>query len=104
MNTTPIANRSSEESIKGGQTAAGDRDRRVVVTGIGGVTPLGLDMKETWEGAIQGRSGVGPITRFNAEAFACRFAGEVKNFDPGNYFDAKEVKKVDLFTDRKSVV
>jgi 3-oxoacyl-[acyl-carrier-protein] synthase II len=98
VNTTPTANRSSEESIKGGQTAAGYRGRRVVVTGIGGVTPLGLDMKETWEGAIQGRSGIGAITRFNAEAFACRFAGEVKNFDPNNYFDAKEVKKVDLFT------
>jgi len=112
VNTTPEANMNSEESVRvnfsgngnitrdGGaeNRVADNRGRRVVVTGLGGVTPLGLNMQSTWEGAIEGRSGIGAITRFNAEAFACRFAGEVKNFDASSYFDSKEVKKVDLFT------
>jgi 3-oxoacyl-[acyl-carrier-protein] synthase II len=72
--------------------------RRVVVTGLGSISPLGLNMEATWNEAKAGNSGIGRITRFEADAFSCRFAGEVKNFDPSLFFDAKEVKKVDLFT------
>ena len=71
--------------------------RRVVVTGLGAITPLGNSVKEYWEGLIGGRNGAGPITRFDAAKFKTRFACEVKNFDPLNYFDRKEARKMDLF-------
>jgi 3-oxoacyl-[acyl-carrier-protein] synthase II len=74
------------------------KGRRVVVTGMGGITPLGLDMPTTWRKAVEGQSGIAKITHFNSEGFSCNIAGEVKGFDPLNYFDAKEVKKLDLFT------
>ncbi|KAA0253857.1 beta-ketoacyl-ACP synthase II [Acidobacteria bacterium ACD] len=78
-----------------------DRDargrRRVVVTGVGLVSPLGLTTAETWSGLLAGRSGIGPITRFDATDYACRFAGEVKGFDPATVLDRKEVKKFDTF-------
>lgn len=73
--------------------------RRVVVTGLGAVTPLGLDVNETWESMVAGRSGVGPITRFDPEPWqlATRIAAEVKGFDPERRIDRKELRKMDLF-------
>lgn len=72
--------------------------RRVVVTGLGSISPIGNSMQETWESAVSGRSGIDTITRFDATAFACRIAGEVKGFQADRYFEVKELKKVDLFT------
>lgn len=72
--------------------------RRVVITGLGAVTPLGLSVQETWTQTLAGKSGVGPITRFDASPFACHIAAEVKNFDPTNIIPHKEIKKLDLFS------
>ncbi|MGE5047177.1 MAG: beta-ketoacyl-ACP synthase II [Deltaproteobacteria bacterium] len=72
-------------------------ERRVVVTGLGLVTPLGVGTQQTWEAAIAGKSGVGPITRFDASALPTRIAGEVKNFDPSQFMDRKEARRNDLF-------
>ena len=71
--------------------------KRVVVTGIGTINPLGHNLKETWENAINGVSGRDLITRFDASKFKTQFACEVKNFDANNYFDRKEARKMDLF-------
>lgn len=72
--------------------------KRVVVTGLGAITPLGNTLAETWEGVINGKSGAGPITRFNASKFKTQFACEVKGFDPNQHFDRKEARKYDLYT------
>lgn len=71
--------------------------KRVVVTGIGAITPLGNNVEEYWENLIDGVSGAAPITQFDASKFKTQFACEVKNYDPLNYFDRKEVRKLDLF-------
>ncbi|MBI1966451.1 MAG: beta-ketoacyl-ACP synthase II [Gemmatimonadetes bacterium] len=71
--------------------------RRVAVTGLGLVTPLGNTVQTTWEAMIAGRSGAGPITRFDAAKLAVKFACEVKGFDPSLYMDKKEVRRYDLF-------
>lgn len=71
--------------------------RRVVVTGVGLLTPLGIGTEATWEAVKAGKSGIGPITQFNASAFSCRIAGEVKDFDPANYIEKKEIKKMGRF-------
>src|SRR3989304_195795 len=71
--------------------------RRVVVTGLGAVTPLGLNVPVSWDAAINGRSGIDKITRFDTTGFATQIAGEVKGFDPEAYVDKKDVKKMDLF-------
>ena len=71
--------------------------RRVVVTGVGLVSPLGVGTQPTWEGILASRSGIGPITRFDVSEYACRIAGEVEGFDAADYFERKEIKKVDLF-------
>jgi 3-oxoacyl-[acyl-carrier-protein] synthase II len=71
--------------------------RRVVVTGLGLISPLGIGAKATWEGLVAGRSGVGPITKFDAEGYASRIAGEVRGFDPLQWFEKKEIKKFDTF-------
>lgn len=71
--------------------------RRVVITGVGLVSSVGLGTDATWEGVCAGRSGIGPITRFDASQHASRIAGEVKGFDPLNFVEKKEVKKIDLF-------
>ncbi|MCR4393724.1 MAG: beta-ketoacyl-[acyl-carrier-protein] synthase II, partial [Dehalococcoidales bacterium] len=70
---------------------------RVVVTGIGMVTPLGLDTATTWENLIAGKSGIGNITLFDASRFSVRFAGEVKGFEPTNYISRKEARHMDRF-------
>jgi 3-oxoacyl-[acyl-carrier-protein] synthase II len=72
-------------------------DRRVVVTGIGLVTPLGTGIEKNWEALMAGRSGIGPITRFDVSDFAARIAGEVRDFDPHDWIEKKDVKKMDLF-------
>ena len=72
--------------------------KRVVITGLGAITPLGNSVNEFWQNIIQGKSGVGPITKFDASRFKTRFACEVKNFNPENWIEKKELKKYDLFT------
>jgi beta-ketoacyl-acyl-carrier-protein synthase II len=69
--------------------------RRVVVTGLGALTPLGLDMESTWEGLVEGRSGIAPITFFDASEFPCPIAGELKGFEPANYVDSKLLRRID---------
>ena len=71
--------------------------RRVVVTGVGLLTPLGLGTEATWEAIRAGKSGVGRITQFDASAFSCQIAGEVKGFDPASYIEKKEIKKMGRF-------
>ncbi|HNV57343.1 MAG TPA: beta-ketoacyl-ACP synthase II [Smithellaceae bacterium] len=71
--------------------------RRVVITGLGAVTPLGNTAAESWANAVAGKSGIGPITRFDASAYASRVAGEIRNFDPLKYVDKKEVRRQDKF-------
>ena len=63
--------------------------RRVVITGVGLVSPLGIGTEDTWQAVRTGKSGIGPITAFDAKDFACRIAGEVKGFDPANYIEKK---------------
>lgn len=72
--------------------------RRVVITGMGAVTPIGNNINELWEGLITGRNGASIITRFDVSKFATQFACEVKNFDPSVYIDKKEIKRMDLYT------
>jgi 3-oxoacyl-[acyl-carrier-protein] synthase II len=72
-------------------------NRRVVVTGVGLVSPLGNTAEETWAGLVNGRSGIDLITHFDASEFPVRFAGEVKNFDPEKFIHKKEIKKMDVF-------
>jgi 3-oxoacyl-[acyl-carrier-protein] synthase II len=72
--------------------------RRVVVTGLGAITPLGSTVPAYWDGLRQGISGAAPITRFDASKFKTRFACEVKNYSPDDYFPTKEGRKMDLFT------
>jgi 3-oxoacyl-[acyl-carrier-protein] synthase II len=71
--------------------------RRVVVTGLGLVSPVGHSVADGWANLVAGRSGIGPITRFDASAFACRFAGEVKGFQIEDYIPAKEARHMDTF-------
>lgn len=72
--------------------------KRVVVTGLGVISPLGNTLAETWEGLINGRSGAGPITQFDASKFKTQFACEVKNFDASQYVDRKEARKCDRYS------
>ncbi|HEU4889094.1 MAG TPA: beta-ketoacyl-ACP synthase II [Thermoanaerobaculia bacterium] len=71
--------------------------RRVVITGIGMISPLGVGNEPTWQGLLEGRSGIGPITKFDASDYPCRFAGEVRGFSPEDFIEKKEVKKSDTF-------
>ncbi|MFC7520677.1 beta-ketoacyl-ACP synthase II [Xanthomonas populi] len=71
--------------------------RRVVVTGMGMVSPLGNDLATSWDGIIHGRSGIGPITQIDASQFTTKIAGEIKHFDPTLFVSAKDVKKMDSF-------
>ena len=72
--------------------------RRVVITGVGAVTSLGLSARETWEGMVAGRSGVGFITAFDSAAFAVHIASEVNNFDPKQLLERRESRRLDRFT------
>ncbi|HEY1497607.1 MAG TPA: beta-ketoacyl-ACP synthase II [Candidatus Solibacter sp.] len=71
--------------------------RRVVVTGVGLLTPLGIGTQTTWDALLASKSGIAGITQFDAAAFSCRIAGEVKGFDPANYIEKKEIKKMGRF-------
>ena len=71
--------------------------KRVVVTGLGAITPLGSNVMETWANILNGVSGAAPLTHFDASKFKTKFACEVKNFDPSKYFDRKEARKLDLY-------
>src|SRR6516164_8757280 len=71
--------------------------RRVVITGIGAVTPLGNDIETTWTNLISGRSGAGPITQFDATDYPVTFACEVKDFDPTVWIDRKQARRMDRF-------
>lgn len=71
--------------------------RRVVITGLGILSPLGNDLASSWDGIANGRSGIGPITSFDVSAFATRIAGEVKDFDPARWIAPKDIKKMDPF-------
>jgi len=71
--------------------------RRVVVTGLGAVTPVGIGVAATWKGIVAGKSGIGRITHFDASAFACQIAGEVKDFDATQYIPAKDARRMDRF-------
>src|SRR5690606_42059510 len=71
--------------------------RRVVITGMGILSPLGNDLASSWEGVVAGRSGIGPITHFDASAFPTRISGEVRDFDASRWIAPKDVKKMDPF-------
>lgn len=72
--------------------------RRVVVTGLGALTPIGNNIPEYWEALVSGKSGAAPITYFDTEKFKTKFACEIKNFDPTNFIDRKDARKMDKFT------
>ncbi|HEX5230314.1 MAG TPA: beta-ketoacyl synthase N-terminal-like domain-containing protein, partial [Bryobacteraceae bacterium] len=71
--------------------------RRVVVTGVGLLSSVGTGTDESWKAICEGRNGISRIEQFDAAAFACRIAGEVKNFDPAQYIERKEIKKMGRF-------
>lgn len=71
--------------------------RRVVITGMGIISPIGIGLQEAWQAVVEGKSGVGPITHFDASSLPTRIAAEVKGFDPTKYIEPKEVKKMDRF-------
>ena len=71
--------------------------RRVVVTGMGAITPIGLSVEEFWEGVKEGKTGFGPITKFDASEYKCKLAAEVKGFDAKNYMDFKAAKRMEAF-------
>ena len=71
--------------------------RRVVITGMGIVSPLGIGLDVNWQAICQGKSGIGPITKFDTTEYPAKIAGEVKNFDPDQYIDKKDQKKMDVF-------
>ena len=71
--------------------------KRVVITGIGAISPLGATARETWEAVVAGKSGAGPITLFDASKFKTTFACEVKEFDVSKYIDKKEARRLDRY-------
>jgi len=71
--------------------------RRVVVTGVGLLSSVGIGTEATWQGILAGKSGIGPITAFDATLFSCRIAGEIQGFDPASYIEKKEIKKMGRF-------
>ena len=74
-----------------------DRDRRVVVTGLGLISPLGTGVEKNWEALMAGRSGIVPITRFDTTDFPTKIAGEIPDFNPLDWIEKKDVRKMDLF-------
>src|SRR5437773_2687949 len=75
----------------------GKEQRRVVITGMGAISPLGNDVETSWRAAIEGVSGVGPITRFDASAFDTQIAAEVRGFNAEEYVPPKEIRRMDRF-------
>jgi 3-oxoacyl-[acyl-carrier-protein] synthase II len=73
------------------------QNKRVVITGLGAITPIGKNLADYWDGLLQGRSGVGAVTLFDASEHACQIAAEVKDFDPHQYLDKKDAKRMDRF-------
>ena len=73
------------------------QNKRVVITGLGAITPIGNNLAEYWDGLLQGRNGVGSVTLFDASKHACQIAAEVKDFDPHQYLDKKDAKRMDRF-------
>ena len=71
--------------------------RRVVVTGLGTVSPVGLDVKTSWENILAGKSGIGPIEHFDVSDYTVRFGGTVKGFAPDDIISTKDAKKMDMF-------
>jgi len=71
--------------------------RRVVITGVGLISPLGIGTKPNWEALLAGRNGIGPITRFDATEYASRIAGEVRGFEPTDFIDKREIRRMDIF-------
>ncbi|MCE2487541.1 MAG: beta-ketoacyl-[acyl-carrier-protein] synthase II, partial [Desulfurellaceae bacterium] len=71
--------------------------KRVVITGLGLVTPLGTGVEKNWIGLLEGRSGIGPISRFDVSDFPTRIGGEVKDFVPEEFIEKREIKKMDPF-------
>src|SRR6266498_3321978 len=92
---TPSA--TSKRTSSRGRANRVDRPRRVLITGVGAVTPIGNTAEEFWAALIQGVSGIGPITCFDATGFSTRIAGEVKGFEPLKYIDKKDDRKFDPF-------
>jgi 3-oxoacyl-[acyl-carrier-protein] synthase II len=80
-----------------GYPSQGDGPIRVVITGMGAITPLGNTLQDTWAGLLAGRSGINNITRFDTSELRTSFAGEVRDFDPTNYMDRKEARRLDLY-------
>ncbi len=72
--------------------------KRVAITGLGAITPLGNTVNEFWQNIVAGKSGAGMLTKFDASKFKTRFGCEVRNFNPEEYIEKKELKKYDLFT------
>jgi 3-oxoacyl-(acyl-carrier-protein) synthase len=78
-------------------TVSATEKRRVVITGLGAVTPLGIDVESTWDALISGRSGAGKITQFDTTGFPVDFACEVPGFEPTTWIDAKAARRMDRF-------
>ena len=72
--------------------------RRVVVTGMGAITPIGLSVEEFWNSVKEGKTGFGPITRFDTENYKCKLAAEVKGFEGKNYMDPRTARRMELFS------
>jgi len=72
--------------------------RRIVITGLGLVTPLGIGVEENWSALVAGKSGIAPITKFDASDMATKIAGEVKDFKAEDYVSRKDVRRMDIFT------
>ena len=71
--------------------------KRVVVTGLGALTPIGNNIQEYWDGLVNGKSGSAPVTYYDTEKFKVKFACELKNYNPEDFFDRKEARKLDRF-------
>src|SRR5688572_16425401 len=78
--------------------ATGNGRRRVVVTGLGAITPLGNSVDEMWANAIAGKSGVGPFTLADPTGYACQVSGEIRGFDPNDYIDRKDARRMARFS------
>ncbi len=72
--------------------------RRVVITGMGTINPIGHSVDESWDSLVKGKSGIGPVTKFDAAEFPAKIAGEVKDFKASDYIDKKSARKMALFT------